>query len=62
MRQRDRNKRRRVERQDEAAARQATYDALEPADKVLRAMTRGGSIRELARLAENGDLGGVRLA
>jgi len=66
MRRREQNKRRRIERQEEATARQATYDAMSIAAKVALTVNRpGGSHREFARLfphigAES--IGAVRLA
>ena len=72
MRRRDGNKRRRVERQDEAKARQASYDALTITQKIVRAKTRldlpKRTSRELVRLYRHLDaegiepIGGVRLA
>lgn len=63
MRRRDGNKRRRVERQEQAAARQATYDALSLAEKIDRTNTRPGiSEREHLRLTDGEPVGGVRLA
>ena len=67
MRQRDRNKKRRIERQEEATARQATYDGLTTVQKFARFH---GDVngREGSRLTEllNGDTGralqAVRLA
>jgi hypothetical protein len=72
MRGRDGNKRRRVERQEQATARQATYDGLSLADRVERHARRGG-IQEGGRLAaeafkllgaaaEGAKIGAVRLA
>lgn len=51
MRQRDRNKRRRVERQEQAAARQEVHDRRSDYAKWTRAVARGGA-HEIARLAE----------
>ena len=63
MRQRFRNKRRRVERQEEAAERQARYDALSYAEKIERTNTRPGiSEREHLRLIDGEPISGVRLA
>ena len=65
MRRRDGNKRRRVERQEQAVERQASYDALDLKDRIARAQARGGR-RELARFfgpdLEPEAIGGVRLA
>lgn len=67
MRQRFRNKKRRIERQEEATARQATYDALSLVQKIERARAGGGK-RELERLfgsdldIDLAPIGGVRLA
>lgn len=66
MRQRDRNKKRRVERQEQATARQATYDAMTTVEKFNRPGLRPG--REFDRLLGilNADteasVGAVRLA
>jgi len=64
MRRRDGNRKRRIERQDEAAARQLRYDALTPDEKVIQASLRpGNSLRELRRFdLEAEPIGGVRLA
>lgn len=51
MRRRDGNKRRRVERQEQAATRQTIHDGRSDYAKWTRAVARGGS-REIARLAE----------
>ena len=67
MRLRDRNKRRRVERQDEATARQATYDGMTTVEKFNRPGLRPG--REFDRLlatlnadTEARSVGAMRLA
>lgn len=70
MRRRDGNKRRRVERQDEAAARQVAYDGLTLTQRIVIARTarKPGSLpgRELTRLYTKLDAGAsiaaVRLA
>ena len=63
MRQRDRNKRRRIERQEEAAERQTTYNALSYAEKIELTNTRPGiSRREHERLIDGKPIGAVRLA
>jgi len=56
MKLRSRNKRRRVERQEQATARQATYDGLSLETKLVRA----DGAREVARLTRA--LQAVRLA
>ena len=66
MRQRFRNKKRRIERQEEATERQARYDAMSPDDKVYLAASRPGfSLRQMQRFDAEGlalPIGGVRLA
>lgn len=66
MRQRDRNKKRRAERQEEAQFRAARYDALTLSGRLVMTTTRPGrSERERERLKaaiEAGSIGGVRLA
>lgn len=70
MRQRFRNKRRRVERQEEAKVRQAEYDALSLRDRLaLTDLRPGESFRErdrltelATRISEGESVPGVRLA
>ena len=57
MRQRFRNKRRRIERQEEAATRQASYDA---GIRALQAITDEQTIADRAK--QGGPIGAVRLA
>jgi hypothetical protein len=65
MRERDRNKKRRIERQEEATARQATYDAMTTVQRFNRP---GIGAREYDRLLAilnadtNAAIGAVRLA
>lgn len=68
MRRRDGNKKRRVERQEQAVERQATYDAMSLGARLARAESRSGAgmTRELAwlyaRLPHGESIGAVRLA
>lgn len=65
MRQRDRNKRRRVERQEQAVERQARYGNLTLAQRLNLATQRGGyhELEVLRRQIEEAEyVGGVRLA
>lgn len=68
MRRRDGNKPRRIERQEQAKARQATYDALSTEAKLVLASGRGTrqwnrlSDRYEAELEAKGKVGAVRLA
>ena len=68
MRRRDGDKKRRVERQEQAVERRARYDALTNEQRIARIVGRPGwSEREAARLGatinfDGESIGGVRLA
>ena len=61
MRRRNGNKRRRVERQEQARERQAAYDALTPEERDIRESIYRDSMT-LRELAERGRIAAVKLA